>query len=92
MTYHQTMRGNVYNCGDDEANMTKLGLCKRIAELTPFTYLEGMQATDPDKRDYVVSSAKLRATGWRPRVWFEDGLKELIEYFRIAGPMRSANV
>ena len=39
--------------------------------------------TDPDKRNYVVSNAKLEATGWKAHYTLEDGIKELVNAYSI---------
>jgi nucleoside-diphosphate-sugar epimerase len=40
-------------------------------------------ATDPDKRDYIVSNDKIEATGWRPQFSIDDGIKELIKAYQF---------
>jgi nucleoside-diphosphate-sugar epimerase len=76
------MRGNVFNCGDSRANMTKARLCHTIDKHVPFAWTQG-QGFDPDKRDYVVSNDKLESTGWRPQRTLDDGIAELIRYYRM---------
>ena len=34
---------------------------------------------DPDKRDYIVSNARIEATGFRPAFSLDDGIAELIK-------------
>ncbi len=73
------MRGRVYNVGDSRANMTKLELCAAIQRRLPdFNFVEAKVGSDPDKRDYVVSNARMEATGWRPERSLNDGIVELI--------------
>ncbi len=55
-------------------------------------YLEAPIGEDPDKRDYIVSNAKLEATGWTPDVSLEDGIAELIRGYRTLRNSRYANV
>jgi len=70
-------RGEVYNVGDDAANLTKERLCGAIAEVVRgFTWFVG-DGADPDRRDYEVSSEKLRRTGWEPRVTLREGIEEV---------------
>ncbi|ECH3426828.1 hypothetical protein FO075_08950, partial [Campylobacter jejuni] len=47
---------------------------------------------DPDKRDYLVSNAKLEATGWKPDNTLEDGIEELLRAFKMMKVNRFANV
>lgn len=76
------MRGNIFNVGDTAANMSKRQLCERIKlQLPQFVYNEAATGTDPDKRDYFVSNAKIEALGWRPEVSLDEGIAELINLY-----------
>ena len=78
------MNGQIYNVGDTRANMTKLDLCSKIQDHVPeFRFLAADHASDPDKRDYVVSNAKIEATGWRPAHSLDDGIDELIRGYEM---------
>ena len=78
------MKGNVYNMGLSDANLSKLELCAAIQKQLPnFAYLEAAVGEDADKRDYIVSNEKLEATGWRPRHSLDDGIAELIKGYRM---------
>jgi nucleoside-diphosphate-sugar epimerase len=77
------MRGP-YNAGLSDANLSKLELCAKIQQHIPqFVYLEAPIGEDPDKRDYIVSNAKLEGTGFRPAFSIDDGIRELIQAYRI---------
>jgi nucleoside-diphosphate-sugar epimerase len=87
------MLGEPYNVGLSEANLSKTELCQRIAAQVPgFVYLEAPIGEDPDKRDYLVSNAKLEATGWRPDFSLDAGIGELVKGFRMLRNGRFANV
>ena len=74
------MRGEVYNMGLSDANLSKVELAQRIQRFIPaFHYIEAAIGEDPDKRDYIVSNEKLEATGWRPQHSLDDGIEELIK-------------
>ena len=61
------MRGWPYNVGLSNANLSKLELCQKIRRWVPnFHYHEAAIGEDPDKRDYLVSNARMEATGWKP--------------------------
>ena len=78
------MRGRPFNVGLSEANLSKGELCERIQKQLPgFTFLEAAFAEDPDKRDYIVSNARMEATGWRPNHSLDDGIAELIKGYRM---------
>ncbi|MBX9700235.1 MAG: NAD(P)-dependent oxidoreductase [Acetobacteraceae bacterium] len=90
---YDTMRGEPFNVGLSEANLSKKQLCERIARHVPgFMYLEAPVGEDPDKRDYIVSNEKLERTGWRPDHGLDAGIQELIKGFRMLRNGRFANV
>jgi nucleoside-diphosphate-sugar epimerase len=74
------MRGQAYNVGLSDANLSKLELCAAIAQHVPdFVYLESAISEDPDKRDYIVSNEKLERTGFRPVHTLGAGIAELVK-------------
>jgi nucleoside-diphosphate-sugar epimerase len=80
----ETMKGRPYNVGLDDANLSKLELCAVIQKHLPkFVYLEAPIGEDPDKRDYIVSNARLAATGYQPEWSLDRGIRELIKGFTI---------
>ncbi|MBM3979151.1 MAG: NAD(P)-dependent oxidoreductase [Planctomycetes bacterium] len=80
----ETMQGRAYNVGLSDANLSKLELCAAIKRHLPgFAYVEAPVGEDPDKRDYVVSNARIEATGFRPQVSLNDGIRELIKGIAI---------
>lgn len=89
----QSMCGKAYNVGLDEANLSKLELCACIKEQIPhFVYLEAPTGEDPDKRDYMVSNARLAASGFTPRWPLRRGISELIKGYTILRNSLYANV
>lgn len=82
----EKMRGNAFNCGASTQMMTKRELCDRIAEHVPgFEYHESTGKFDPDRRDYIVSTEKLEATGWQPQHSVDSGIVELLKLYRTMG-------
>jgi nucleoside-diphosphate-sugar epimerase len=78
------MRGKAYNVGLSDANLSKAELCECIkAQVAEFVYLEAPIGADPDKRDYIVSNARIEATGYRTKYSLDDGIRELIKGFRM---------
>src|SRR5207248_2944777 len=89
----EPMRGRPYNVGLDEANVTKLELCERIKRHVPrFVYLEAPIGEDPDKRDYVVSNERIRATGFAPRYSLDEGIQELVKAYSIIRKSNYGNI
>lgn len=84
LEHANTMGANAYNAGLSSANLTKIELCERIREQIPgFTWVEAPVGQDPDRRDYVVSNAKLEATGWSARYELREGITELKKGFQM---------
>jgi nucleoside-diphosphate-sugar epimerase len=80
----EEMRGRPFNVGLSDANLSKAELCERIkAQLPSFVYMEAPIGEDPDKRDYIVSNARIEATGYQPAYSLDDGIRELIKGFRM---------
>jgi nucleoside-diphosphate-sugar epimerase len=87
------MRGKAYNVGLDDANLSKLELCQAIqSHLPKFEFLEAPIGEDPDKRDYIVSNARLASTGFLPQWSLDRGIEELIKGYTILRDSRYANV
>ena len=77
------LRDQAYNVGLSDANLSKLELCQKIKEHIPsFVFLEAPIGEDPDKRDYIVSNAKIEATGFKPAFDLDAGIRELIKGYR----------
>ncbi len=78
------MKGKPYNVGLEDANLSKLELCEEIKKYLPkFVYIEAPIGEDPDKRDYIVSNARILNTGFEPEWPLSRGIKELIEGYTI---------
>ena len=86
--------GDVYNAGgpDEEPNME---VVRRIVELTGASESQIEHVADRPGHDrrYSLSSEKVRALGWEPRVRFEQGLADTVAWYRENewwwGPIRS---
>jgi nucleoside-diphosphate-sugar epimerase len=79
-----TMKSQIYNVGLSSANVSKLELCEIIKKHVPgFTIVEGEIKKDPDQRNYIVSNAKLEATGFEMMHTLDDGVEELLKGYRM---------
>lgn len=79
-----SMRGQPFNVGLSDANLSKWELCEVIAKHVPgFVFLEAPIGEDPDKRDYIVSNAKIEATGFAPTHSLDMGIIELIKGYTM---------
>jgi len=89
----EKMKGEPYNVGLSDANISKLELCAKIKmHLPKFVYIEAPLGEDPDKRDYIVSNAKIEASGFKPEFSLDDGIQELIKGFTILNNSKYGNV
>jgi len=87
------LKGQPYNVGLSDANLSKLELCAKIKEQVPgFVYLESDLAEDVDKRNYIVSNEKIEKTGFKPLFSLEMGIRELIKGYKIISNKRYGNV
>ena len=78
ITNYDVMKGEAYNIGLSDANISKMELCEKIkVHLPDFYIFESEIAQDPDKRDYIVSNEKIESTGWAPEYNIDDGIREL---------------
>lgn len=93
MANFERMRGEPYNVGLSDANLSKLELCARIKEQVPdLVYMEAPIGEDPDKRNYIVSNEKIEKTGFRTAHSLEMGIRELIKGYTILSANQYANV
>lgn len=91
--HYDGMKGEPYNVGLSSANLTKRQLCEKIKEQVPDFYIHSAPiGEDPDKRDYLVSNAKIETLGWFPDYSLDDGIRELLKGFQILKPHRFANI
>jgi nucleoside-diphosphate-sugar epimerase len=87
------MKGEIYNVGLSEANLTKLELCERIQKQIPnFVVQEALVGKDPDQRNYTVSNEKIEKTGFKPAHSLENGIQELIKGYTMLQNSRYTNV
>ena len=90
---HDKMKGQIYNVGLSEANVSKWELCERIKKHLPnFTFLEAPLGKDPDQRNYIVSNEKLESTGYRTAHSLDHGIEELIKGFTMIKNTKYGNV
>ena len=87
------MKGQIYNVGLSEANVSKKELCQVIQRQVPdFKFIDAPIGKDPDQRNYVVSNAKIEATGFETSVSLDLGIAELIKGYSMLKNSRYGNV
>lgn len=88
-----SMAGQIYNVGLSDANISKRELCERIQlQIPDFVFIDAPVGKDLDQRNYVVSNAKLEATGYLPTMSLDDGIRDLIKGFTMIKNMVYGNV
>ncbi|MCB5266564.1 MAG: NAD(P)-dependent oxidoreductase [Candidatus Cloacimonetes bacterium] len=87
------MKGEAYNVGLSDANLSKMELCAKIKEHVPnFTIMEAEIGKDPDQRNYIVSNEKIESTGFKPQYSLDMGIKELLKGYTIINNSKFSNV
>jgi nucleoside-diphosphate-sugar epimerase len=80
------MSGQAFNLGLDSANHSKEELALKVKQFIPSFYVHFAPiGQDPDKRNYIVSSARLRQAGFEAKRTLEAGIQELIKAYRMEG-------
>ena len=81
---YERCKGEIYNVGLSDANLSKEQLVNKIKEYVgDFAVSYSEYYEDPDKRNYIVSNEKIESTGWKPKYSLDDGIKELIQGYKI---------
>jgi len=93
MDHFDVMQNEAYNVGLSDTNLSKKDLCLEIKKQVPdFCILESKIGKDPDKRNYIVSNAKIEKTGFKPQVSLRQGISELIKGYQVVRRNQFANV
>jgi len=89
----EAMAGHPYNVGLDDANLSKEELALKVKEHVPnFVILNSEIGVDPDKRNYIVSSRRLREAGFEARRSLDEGIRELLKAYRMMARQPFKNV
>jgi len=84
-------KGEVFNVGLSDANLSKQELLEKIqSHVKNFAVSYNDYYEDPDKRDYIVSNSKVESTGWSPNWTVDMGIKELIMAYQMIVPRMGA--
>lgn len=83
-------KGETFNVGLSNANLSKLELCQKIKQHNSnFEISLNDIAKDLDKRDYIVSNQKIESRGFKPEFSLDHGIIELIKLFKFLIPNNS---
>ena len=87
---YYTFNNEIFNLGLSDENITKKQLVEKIQSHIPNTSVNYSDYyVDPDKRDYIVSNEKIEEVGWKPIFTLDDGIKELIQSYKMIVPTQS---
>ena len=87
------MKGQIYNLGLSDANLSKLELCNKIQKYLPeFVFQEASYGKDLDQRNYIVSNTKIEASGFKTAFTLDSGIIELIKGYKMIKNSNYANV
>ncbi len=93
LAHFETMKGQPYNVGLSDANLSKMELCREIQKQVPDFYVtEAEIGEDQDKRNYIVSNEKIEGTGFKTEYSLSQGIAELIKGYQIVNKNQFANV
>lgn len=80
----ERLKGEVFNLGMSDANLSKMELCEKIKEHIPeLEIFVSNNGSDPDKRNYIVSNKKIESLGYKTSYSLDYGIEELIKYYSI---------
>src|SRR5262249_3666965 len=86
IAHADSMAGKAYNLGLDSANLSKEELALKVRQYVPHFYVHFAPiGQDPDKRNYIVSSNRLREAGFVARRSLDEGIQELLKGYRMEG-------
>jgi nucleoside-diphosphate-sugar epimerase len=80
----EKMKNQIYNVGLSDANVSKKELCEHIQnQISDFVFIDAPVGKDPDQRNYIVSNAKIEATGFKTEFSLSYGIGELIKGYKM---------
>ena len=90
---NEKLKGNCFNLGLSEANLSKRELCEEIKKQLPnFVYLISEIGEDVDKRNYIVSNEKIEKAGFKATRSLETGISQLIATMPLLKRNQFANI
>ena len=79
----ESCKNETYNVGNDALNMNKLQLAQKIQKYLPLEIIKAEFTTDPDVRDYIVSSEKFYSKDFRCEYDLDEGIEQLVRAYAI---------
>ena len=80
LKHYDQMKAKVFNVGDESMNMSKAEAALTISDAIPDCVIHLSETgEDKDKRDYVVSYAKIAKLGFKSKLSLRQGIEELVK-------------
>lgn len=76
-------KNETFNVGNDSINANKLELAEQIQKHIKFEIIKAEINSDPDVRNYIVSSQKFYNKGFSCQHNLDDGVKQLIKAYKL---------
>ncbi|QDT99933.1 NAD-dependent epimerase/dehydratase family protein [Gimesia aquarii] len=84
INHFDEMKGEIFNVGLSDANLSKKELCEAIAKhISDFVFIDAPIGEDPDQRNYIVSNEKIESQGYHPAFSLDMGIQELIKGYQM---------
>ena len=84
------VKGQIYNLGLSNANITKLELAKKIKKVIPKLKIKIIRGKkDPEQRDYFVSNKKIEKRGFKARFSLERGINEVYQSLTLCNDYKN---
>lgn len=93
LEHFDQMKGEAYNVGLNDANLSKAELAEKIKEYVPSLYIHYAEVgSDPDKRNYIVSNDKIKQKGFEAQHSLDEGIQQLLKAYKMLpkGSFRNA--
>jgi nucleoside-diphosphate-sugar epimerase len=81
--HHEEMRGEVFNVGNPQLNLTKRQMADAVAEQFPMHIEASSDRPDPDQRNYEVAFDKFMALGWNCEISLASSIDQVGSVARI---------
>lgn len=93
LDHYESMKGRPYNVGISNANLSKWELCELIKKhVSEFYFVAAEIGGDPDKRNYIVSNARMESTGFKTAIGIDQGIQELLKAFQMIRRNQHSNI
>ncbi len=85
LDHYPSMKGNIFNVGDNNLNFTKQEIAEAISRETGCSIIDS-SLDDFDARNFEVSFDKIKALGYRVERTLDEGIKEMVKLYSFYRP------